>query len=268
VAQRPSLSVLRPLGLHFDVQGNLLVADAYKGLLSIDPQGVITTLLTAVDGAPLAFTNDMAIGPDGTIYLTDSSTYQRREFMMDVLESSGKGRLVAYYPLNRTAKVLLKDLHFPNGITWHSDNHSLLFSELTRFKVTRFYLTEGRTEVFSENLFGAPDNIRLREREGRTTYLIGMGLKRSLPFSLQQLITPLPFVRSLLSLIPPRIVLGTLPPYGLIAELDENGVVINTWQDPTGKTAWLSEGLEWQGYLYLGSFRNPFLARIKLAPQE
>ena len=34
----------RPLGLDFDVDGNLIVADAFKGLLSLSPEGTITVL--------------------------------------------------------------------------------------------------------------------------------------------------------------------------------------------------------------------------------
>lgn len=38
----------RPLGMNFDASGNLIVADAYKGLLSIDPQGAIKVLTTGL----------------------------------------------------------------------------------------------------------------------------------------------------------------------------------------------------------------------------
>ena len=39
----------RPLGMDFDAAGNLILADAYKGLLRIDPQGRIEVLTTAED---------------------------------------------------------------------------------------------------------------------------------------------------------------------------------------------------------------------------
>src|SRR5512133_3649064 len=34
----------RPLGMQFDVQGNLIVADAFRGLLSITPAGAVSVL--------------------------------------------------------------------------------------------------------------------------------------------------------------------------------------------------------------------------------
>src|SRR5713101_2944792 len=48
----------RPLGLIFDHDGNLIVADAIKGLLSIDRDGRIAVLTTQADGVPFRCTND------------------------------------------------------------------------------------------------------------------------------------------------------------------------------------------------------------------
>src|SRR5438132_12434089 len=42
----------RPLGLIFDHDGNLIVADAIKGLLSTDRNGKIAVLSTQADGVP------------------------------------------------------------------------------------------------------------------------------------------------------------------------------------------------------------------------
>ena len=53
------------------------------------------------------------------------------------LEAGFRGRLMAYYPSNGTAKVLLRDLCFPNGMTWHEDKKSILFSELNNYRIVR-----------------------------------------------------------------------------------------------------------------------------------
>lgn len=57
----------RPLGLKFDSLGNLIVADAFQGLLSIDTTGQITVLSTSFGGVPFMLTDDLDIGSDGTI---------------------------------------------------------------------------------------------------------------------------------------------------------------------------------------------------------
>src|SRR5207245_9193093 len=64
----------RPLGLAFDRAGNLIVADASKGLLSVGPDGAITVLSTEANGIGLRFTNDVDVAAYGTIYFTDASS--------------------------------------------------------------------------------------------------------------------------------------------------------------------------------------------------
>src|SRR5437762_7394092 len=51
----------RPLGLVFDHDGNLIVADAMIGLMSIAPDGTSTVLVIGADGVPFHCTNDLDI---------------------------------------------------------------------------------------------------------------------------------------------------------------------------------------------------------------
>lgn len=72
----------RPLGLRFNPKnGDLLVADAYIGLLAVKPNGGIATQVAKMaEGVPFGFTNALDIDQtSGVIFFTDSSTkYQRR----------------------------------------------------------------------------------------------------------------------------------------------------------------------------------------------
>jgi len=54
----------RPLGIDFDSKGNLIVADAYRGLLSINPEGKISELSTIADGIPIRYADDVDIAAD------------------------------------------------------------------------------------------------------------------------------------------------------------------------------------------------------------
>ena len=64
----------RPLGIEAAADGSLLVANAYTGIQRISPLGEVAELLTAMDGKPLAYADDLAVSGDGVIYFSDAST--------------------------------------------------------------------------------------------------------------------------------------------------------------------------------------------------
>ncbi|HZN07058.1 MAG TPA: hypothetical protein VFB65_09745, partial [Pyrinomonadaceae bacterium] len=77
----------RPLGLALDRAGNLIVTDAIKGLLSVNPAGEIKVLATESDGVKFGCLNDLDVGADGTIYFTEASfKYPMSQFSSDILE--------------------------------------------------------------------------------------------------------------------------------------------------------------------------------------
>jgi sugar lactone lactonase YvrE len=87
----------RPLGMQFNKNQNLIVCDAAKGLLSIDPQGKITILATSANDISLKFTDALDISSDGIVYFTDASAkYGQNEYLYDLLESKPHGRLLSY----------------------------------------------------------------------------------------------------------------------------------------------------------------------------
>jgi sugar lactone lactonase YvrE len=95
----------RPLGIDFDGNGNLIVADGFIGLLSIAPDGKITPLVTVVDGIPLGFTDDVDVAADGKIYFSDASIkFMAKKYgtmaasLLDLMEHGGNGRLIVYDP--------------------------------------------------------------------------------------------------------------------------------------------------------------------------
>src|SRR5215471_12152836 len=67
---RPELFVNtggRPLGMQFDAHGNLIVADAFKGLLSISPDRAITILTDSVAGKRMLCPDDAFVLVNETI---------------------------------------------------------------------------------------------------------------------------------------------------------------------------------------------------------
>ncbi|GMQ94376.1 MAG: SMP-30/gluconolactonase/LRE family protein [Acidimicrobiia bacterium] len=63
----------RPNGLAVDASGNIWIAESMEpALLKLSPDGTIETFLTHCNGAPFLFPNDVAFGPDGALFMTDS----------------------------------------------------------------------------------------------------------------------------------------------------------------------------------------------------
>jgi len=87
----------RPLGMHFDRFGNLIVADGSKGLLSVDKNGVVSTLTNSYNGKTINLVDDLEIAADGVIYFSDaSSKFGLGNYTLDLFEHRPNGSLFSY----------------------------------------------------------------------------------------------------------------------------------------------------------------------------
>ena len=165
----------RPLGMKFDENENLIVCDADKGLLSINPQGVVTVLATSANGIPFKFTDALDIASDGIIYFTDASAkYGASEHLYDLLESKPHGRFLSYDPSTGQVKQLLKDLYFANGVALSQQEDFVLVNETYRYRIVRYWLKgpkAGTHDTFIDNLPGFPDNI---SSNGKGTFWLAL----------------------------------------------------------------------------------------------
>ena len=155
----------RPLGLKFDAEGNLIVADAYEGLLSIDVAGNITVLSTEFGGVPFLLTDDLDIASNGIIYFSDASSVNNLENSSNDW-GQPNGRLLAYNPSTNETTLLLDGLYFANGVALGPSENFVLVNETSLGQIRRYWLSglnAGQTETFSniyENLgWVFPDNI-------------------------------------------------------------------------------------------------------------
>ena len=134
----------RPLGMRFDRYGiNLIVADAYFGLLEVNPKArTVSTLVPptpGINGKPFRFVNDLDIARDGTIYFTDtSSKWQRRHFRYSFLEGDDSGRLMAYHPKTGQMEVLMEGLRFANGVQISPEGDHLLVAETITARIMKY----------------------------------------------------------------------------------------------------------------------------------
>ena len=257
----------RPLGIDFDNNGNLIVADAFRGLLSITPDGSITELATMADGIPIRYADDVDVAADGKIYFSDASTkFGAKEYggtyeasLLDINEHGGHGRLLVYDPATRKAKTLIDGLNFANGVTVSHDQNYVLVNDMGSYRIIRYWITgpkKGKTEPLIEGLPSFPDNISAG-LEGR--YWVAFVSPRN---SLIDKLSGKPFLRKVIQRMPaflrPKAV-----SYGHIIAIDGGGKVLVDLQDPEGTYPINTSVIETRDYLYIGSLVAPVLGRFK-----
>lgn len=146
----------RPLGIELLGDGRLLVCDARRGLLAVDPG---TGAVEGLAGG-FRFCNNAAVAADGTIYFSDSSTiHPIDEWRAEMVEVTRTGRLLRRDTDGRI-ETLLDGLAFANGVALTGD--FVAVAETAARTIARHWLTgprRGARDFLVEDLPGYPDNI-------------------------------------------------------------------------------------------------------------
>ena len=105
----------------------------------VSPSGEVEVLVTEIEGIPLSAPNDLAFGPDGTLYFTDpAGGFSRTEppppGYIFSLDPGGNGRVVV-----ETGQT------FPNGVTVEADGNVVWVESFTR-AVRRYRVDTGTVE--------------------------------------------------------------------------------------------------------------------------
>jgi sugar lactone lactonase YvrE len=267
----------RPLGLAFDAGGQLLVADALRGLLAVDTAGQVRVLTDSVDGTPILYADAVVVAADGRILFTDATqrvsprthgTFDAALF--DILEHSCTGRVLEFDPVAATTRIVARGLCFPNGIALSADQQSLLVAETGTYRVLKITrAAEGvdagaalRTgaagvTVLLDNLPGFPDNLT-RGEDGR--YWTGFTKPRS---AAVDAMSGKPWLRAV-TLRLPRALWPVPPAYGHVIAFDETGRVLLDLQDPTGRLPETSGVTERDGMLYVQSLHAQAFGTLPL----
>src|ERR1700752_44713 len=252
----------RPLGLIFDRSGNLIVADAEKGLLQIDKSGQVTPLVQESDGKSFGCLNDLDVGADGTIYVTEASNkFPMTKFTEDLLEHQPNGRLLSFEPNTKKLQTLLPGLHFANGVAVSPDQSYVLVSETGMYRVMRVWLKGpkmGQADVFIDNLPGFPDGI---SSNGKDRFWLALVTPRD---SFFDKILPYPFVRKMVLRLP-KFLRPAPKRYSFVLGLDTSGKVVENLQNgEPGCYAQIANAVEYNGVLYLGSIGENTVGRFRL----
>jgi sugar lactone lactonase YvrE len=251
----------RPLGIHFDDNGHLIVADSPKGLLSISPKGEVITLSNSHNNVPYLFADDLEIDSSGIIYFTDaSSKYAVEEFTLDLFEHRPHGRFLSYDPSTKKTELLIDSMYFPNGVAVSHDNDFVLINETGTYRVWKYWIAgenKGKKEVFADNLPGFPDGIS--RGENGIFWLTLISPRKSALDG----IMPYPFLRKMVVRLPKSIQpkSGT---WTMILGLDKDGNVIESFHDSKGEHSQISSVQQYGNKLYLGSLFEETIGVLEL----
>ncbi len=254
----------RPLGLDFDAQGNLIVADGVRGLLSLAPDGQLKVLATEAEAVPIKFADDVEVAADGMIYFSDASSkfsYWPAQGLDDILEHGGHGRLLSYDPASGKTTVLLGGLQFANGVALSPDDSFILVNQTGSYNVLRYWLKgekAGSFDVFADNLPGLPDGIT---GDGRGQYWLALFSPRAEQIDAM---ADKPWLRKL-ALRVPRALQPKPAHHAFVLGLDSEGKVVHNLQDASAEAfAPITSAEPYGEYLYLGSLTAPAFARLPL----
>ena len=259
-----------PLGIEAH-KGVLYVTDAHKGLLSVTKSGTLKTLSDEVDGTPIEYADDLDIAENGVIYFSDASTKfgaadngtTMAASLLEIMESKGTGRVLAYDPRTLQTRTIARGLVFPNGVAMHPDG-SVLVNETGRYRVIKIDPETGRITDWITNLPGFPDNINPGPvlPNGEPSYFLGLISPRSDWLDAN---AAKPAMRKLAMRLPPAL-RPKAEHYGHIVQLNAKGKVLRTFQDPSGAYHDATGAIVHAGQLYVTSLHEADLARRDYPP--
>ncbi|NNF16654.1 MAG: strictosidine synthase family protein [Gammaproteobacteria bacterium] len=249
----------RVLGLQFDRNGNLVMADAVHGLLQLSPEGTLSTLTDHVDGQKLRYVDDLDIAGDGTIWFSDASMrFGYKDTAMDFIEASATGRLLSFTPATGETRVHLRDLFFANGVAVGPQDRFVLVSETGTGRIHRLWLRgpqSGQSDLFHAGLPGNPDNLSFN---GSDMFWVALPALRDRDV---ESIAGNLFLRRLLGGLPIEHV-PIREPVGFVIGLDPDGQVVHCLlsRDDTFHT--ITSVNQWGKNLYLGSLAMSHMAIV------
>jgi sugar lactone lactonase YvrE len=234
----------RVLGFDFDAQGNLIAADAIKGLLSISPDRKVSLLTNKVGSDPIRYADAVVVAKNGKMYFSDASTRfgpaqwggTFEASVLDIIEQSATGRVLEYDPATQITRTVAQGLSFANGVALSQDELSLFVNETGKYRVWKISVvardltvsaSNPQTTILFDNLPGYPDNL-MRAPDGK----IWLGFAKPRNPTIDVLADK-PFMRKV-TLRLPRFMWPIPKAYGHVMAFTEDGNVVTDMQDPSG----------------------------------
>lgn len=234
----------RILGFDFDAAGNLVGADAMRGLISIAPDRKVTVLVDQLGGKPILYADAVVVARNGKMYFSDASTrFSPKDWggtfeasVHDILEQASTGRILEYDPATKATRVVAHGFAFANGVALSQDEQWLFVAETGKYRIWKVAVAasnlavqpgHAQASVLLDALPGFPDNL-MRGQDGR----IWAGFAKPRNPAIEDLARK-PFLRKV-TLRLPRAMWPIPKVYGHVFAFTEDGKVVADLQDPAG----------------------------------
>ncbi len=153
----------RPNGLALTADGAVWVCESLEpALIRLELSGEQERVLSAIDGVPLLWPNDVCVGPDGVLYATDSGV-----LLHHFVDENGApaphwaslvydGKVFRYDPRTGQAWFLDDGYQFTNGIAWGPDGllyvNETITGNIYRYRLDGAGRVSGERELFANVL--------------------------------------------------------------------------------------------------------------------
>ncbi|KAE8693449.1 adipocyte plasma membrane-associated protein-like [Hibiscus syriacus] len=211
----------RPLGLALGHNNELIVADAFKGLLNISRDDA-------------------------------SYKYSLHEDIKDIMEGRPHGRFLSFDPVTLKTRVLVSELYFANGVAVSPSQDYVIFCETVMRRCRKYYIKgnkQGEVEKFIDNLPGFPDNIKY---DGDGHYWIALVAATSVPLDLA---FKYPFIRKAMIVVQKYTGRLHMEENAGVLAVDLEGKPVAHYHDH--KLSMITSGTKIGNRLYCGSVIHP-----------
>ena len=252
----------RPVGLQAMPDGSVIIADARKGLLRLQPDGSVEVLANEFEGRPILFADDLDISSDGVVWFSDASQrFSIDGFMLDLLEASRTGRLMSYNLATGEIKSHLQGLFFANGVALGPDETYVLVNETVTGRVHRLWLKggmAGESEIFIDEIPAMVDNISFN---GEDTFWVASPNPRDA----LDAFADKPLLRRLVGGLPAWVSGSLEEHFSMVSAFDLEGNLIKSFQDPDARLNQITSVNECNGKLIMGSLISNSMGILDLA---
>jgi gluconolactonase len=161
VAQLPPGSI--PNGVTLDRAGNFVYCDlGKKAMMRLSPDGKVSMIADRVGTLALSLPNFASYDAEGNLYVSNSSTQDISQVLVELEKPAPNGALVRIRPDGR-GEIVAEGIYFANGTAIDPNEDAVYVLESSRNDCLRIQIkkdgTFGKPEIYSKDFPALPDGI-------------------------------------------------------------------------------------------------------------